>query len=69
LHLSFHDDRVAGTVGFLDGFVNGVRWAAGTYWDVITGEVLLALVFEEVHEGHSLSVAFDCTVDRFSLMI
>ena len=49
LDLGLDDDRVAGRVGLGDGLVDGDGDAAGADRDAVAGEVLLALVFEEIH--------------------
>src|SRR5207253_2104316 len=49
LDLCFDDDGVAGPVGSSDRVVDGVGGAAGGDGDAVLREVLLALVFEEVH--------------------
>ena len=48
LHLRLDDDRIAGRVGLRDGLVDGVGHAAGAHRDAVAGEVLLALVLEEI---------------------
>ena len=49
LHLRLHDDGIAGTLGCGDGLVDGVRHIARRHRDVVAGEVLLALVLEQIH--------------------
>ncbi len=51
LHLGLDHDGVAGLVGFLHRLVDGVGRPTGADRDVVAGEVLLALVLEEVHVG------------------
>ncbi len=51
LHLRLDDDGVAGLIGLLHRLVDGVGGAAWAHRDVVAGEVLLALVLEEVHVG------------------
>ncbi len=51
LHLCLDHDGVAGLVGLLHRLVDGVSRATPADRDVITGEVLLALVLEEIHVG------------------
>ncbi len=48
LHLRLDDDGIAGRVGLHDGLVDGVGHAAGAHRDAVAGEVLLALVLEEI---------------------
>ena len=49
LHLRLDDDRVPGGLGGCDRLVDGVGDVAGADRDVEAGEVLLALVLEEIH--------------------
>ena len=49
LHLGLDDDRVAGGLGLGDGLVDGDGDAAGAHRDAVAGEVLLALVLEQIH--------------------
>ena len=49
LHLGLHDHRVARLVGLNHGLVDRHRHAARRHGDAVPGEVLLALVFEQVH--------------------
>ena len=49
LHLGLDDDRVAGLVGLGDGVVDRVGRATRADRDVVAGEVLLALVLEQIH--------------------
>ena len=49
LHLSLDHHGVAGLVGHLHGLVDGVGGSTGADRNVVTGEVLLALVLEQVH--------------------
>ena len=49
LHLGLDDDRVAGGFGLRDRLVDGVGHAAGADRDAVAGEVLLALVLEQIH--------------------
>ena len=51
LHLGLDDDGVAGRLGLGDGLVDRVGHAAGRHRDAEAGEVLLALVLEQVHSG------------------
>jgi hypothetical protein len=51
LHLRLDDDGIPGLVGLLHRLVDGVGGPARAHRNVVTGEVLLALVFEEVHVG------------------
>ena len=51
LHLGLDDDGVAGLVGLRDRLVDGVGHATPADRDVVAGEVLLALVLEEIHVG------------------
>src|SRR5204862_6458716 len=53
LHLGLHHDGVAGFVGLGHRLVDGVGHAPGRHGDVEAGEVLLALVLEEVHYATS----------------
>ena len=50
LHLGLDDDWVPDRVGLADGLVDGVGHAAGRDRNTEAGEVLLALVLEEIHE-------------------
>ncbi len=49
LDLGLDDDRVAGLLGGGDRLVDGVGDAAGRHRDAVAGEVLLALVLEQIH--------------------
>jgi hypothetical protein len=49
LDLGLDDDRVAGLVGLGYGLVDGVGDSSGRHRDAVVGEVLLALVFVQVH--------------------
>jgi hypothetical protein len=49
LDLGLDDDRVAGGLGGRDRLVDGVGLVARAHRDVEAGEVLLALVFEQIH--------------------
>ncbi len=49
LDLGLDDDRIAGLVGLDYGLVDGVGDAPRRDGDAVAGEVLLALVFEQVH--------------------
>ena len=49
LHLGLDDDRVAGLLGCGHRLIDGVGDAAGGHRDAVAGEVLLALVFEQIH--------------------
>ena len=49
LHLRLDDDRVAGLVGLGHGLVDRVGDTARRHRDAEAGEVLLALVLEEIH--------------------
>src|SRR5487761_1221286 len=49
LDLGLDYDRVANPVGPLDDLVGGHRYAAGRHGYPEAGEVLLTLVFEQVH--------------------
>ena len=49
LHLGLDDHRIAGRVGRGDRFVDGVGRATWADRDVVAGEVLLALVLEQIH--------------------
>ena len=51
LDLRLHDDRVAGRLGLRDRLVDGLGDAAGADRDPEAGEVLLALVFEQIHRS------------------
>ncbi len=51
LDLRLDDDRVASFVGLCDGVVDRVGDAPRRYRDAVVGEVLLALVFEQVHNA------------------
>ena len=51
LHLRLDDDRVAGHLGGGDGLVDRVGHVARADRDVEAGEVLLALVLEQIHLG------------------
>ena len=55
LHLRLDDDRVPGHLCGGDGLVDGVRHVAGADGNVVTGEVLLALILEQVHTPSPLS--------------
>ena len=55
LHLGLDDDGVPGGIGGGHGFVHGVGGAAGGDRDAIAGEVLLALVLEQIHVTVSLT--------------
>ena len=46
-------DRVTGLVGLGYGLIDGVGDASGGHRDAVVGEVLLALVFEEIHRIRS----------------
>jgi hypothetical protein len=50
LHLRLDDDRIAGALGGGDRLVDGVGDVARRDRDVEAGEVLLALVLEQVHQ-------------------
>ena len=54
LHLRLDDHRVAGRLGRGDRLVDGVGDAARGDRDVVAGEVLLALVLEQVHRSSVL---------------
>ena len=49
LDLGLDDDRISGGFRLGDGLVDGQGDAAWAHRDAIAGEVLLALVFEEIH--------------------
>ena len=49
LHLRLDDDRVAGLLGLGDGLVDGLGHATRADGDAEAGEVLLALVLEQIH--------------------
>ena len=49
LDLSLDNDRVAGRFGHGDGLVDSEGDTAGAHRDAEAGEVLLALVFEQIH--------------------
>ncbi len=49
LDLSLDDDGIADAFGDLDGLIDGVGDVAGRHGDAVTREVLLALVFEQIH--------------------
>ena len=49
LDLGLDDDRVAGRVGRGHRLLHGVGDAPGRYRDAVSGEVLLALVLEQIH--------------------
>ena len=55
LHLGLDDDGVLGGIGCGHGLVDGVGGAAGGDRDAIAGEVLLALVLEQIHVNVSLT--------------
>ena len=49
LHLGLDDDRVPGGVGLTHRLVDGVGHTTRRHRDVVAGEVLLALVLEQIH--------------------
>ncbi len=49
LDLGLDDDRIPGGVGRGHRFLHGVGHTPGGYGDSVAGEVLLALVLEEIH--------------------
>ena len=49
LHLGLDHDRVAGLVGLGHRLVDGLGDAARAHRDAVAGEVLLALVLEQIH--------------------
>ena len=51
LHLCLDDAREADLLGGRDGLVDGARRASVWDGDVVAGEELLALIFEQVHGG------------------
>ena len=53
LHLGLDHDRVAGRLGLGHGLVDGVGHPALGDGDAVAGEVLLALVLEEIHRIRS----------------
>ena len=66
LHLRLDHDGVPRSLGGRDGFVDRVGDAARRHRDVVAGEVLLALILEQVHcfpfssdDSPSLSVSAD----------
>ena len=56
LDLGLHHDRVAGIVGCSNGLVDGVGGTARADRNVVASEVLLALVFEQIHWDAFLKV-------------
>ena len=49
LYLCFHNNGVTRCVGHFHCFINSVSSASRAHRDVETGEVLLALIFEQIH--------------------
>ena len=49
LHLCLDHHGVSDTLGDGDGFVHGVGYVTSRYGNTELGEVLLALIFEQVH--------------------
>ncbi len=64
LHLGLDDDGVAGGVGSGDRLVDRVGRATGADRDVVAGEVLLPLVFEQIHVDAFLQVTIGRYVRR-----
>ena len=51
LHLRLDDHGVTGRRSFLHRLIDGVGWAARADRNVVASEILLALIFKEIHGG------------------
>ena len=60
LHLGLDDDGVPGSLGLGDRLVDRDGDAARTHGDAVAGEVLLALVFEQIHAAAHSCLAIRC---------
>ena len=49
LNLGFHNNGITRCIGHFDCFINSVGCTTWAHRNVETGEVLLALIFEQVH--------------------